>query len=579
MKLTRPMSLAYLLLTLSAAGAALAKDIYVSPTGSDSNPGTKAAAPLRTIAAASGMASAGDTVHLAPGQYSEAIVPANSGSAGQPITYSGAGQAVITNVKVGILVSSKSYIVFDGITVDGQNSGADANVRTFAAVQNSRNITIRHAVFRHASDWAGVDISASYSADGRYYAYTSKDTWQNGSTSNITIEDSTLDDIGNYINAYGDMVLVGVGTSHVLIQRNTMTHGGHDLVELDGDYGVLQNNILNNTYADTVGGDTGYRSVELQGSYNLIQGNFMTHARRGGQGRVPPLASIRGQQNIFRQNVVSDSIGEASETWCGNVQPPVQNARIYNNTFQKFGSAVYALWAFSGCPALGHMAFVNNVVADSRLNPGSLPWAQHNNNLPDADLYFAVAGGTGVMDMGLGPTAQSVVRGNLFSPGGGGPAYVILAGAGGRISLSAAATKYPQLFSGNIEAKPAFMASQPAGAADFRLAPGSPGLNAGVFLTTVVGSGSGSRLVVKDSLYFSDGNGVVAGDTIQLQGSSQTVTITGIDRGGNALSLSAPVTFSDGQGVALPYTGSAPDIGAGAVTLQPSTPKNFSIHH
>ena len=108
-------------------------------------------------------------------------------------------------------------------------------------------------------------------------------------------------------------------------------------------------------------------------------------------------------------------------------------------------------------------------------------------------------------------------------------------------------------------------------AADFRLAPGGPGLGAGVFLTQVAGSGTSSRIVEIDSS--SDGNGVTAGDTIELQGSKQTAVIVGIDRPSNALSQSAALTLTDGQGVALPCAGAASDIGSGAVAVQPSASK------
>ncbi len=576
MNLSRMMHLSLGLLALGVAGAASANDIYVSPSGDDSSSGSSAAAPLRTIAAASSRAAAGDTVHLAAGQYSETVVPAASGTAGAPITYSGSGQAVISNVQVGILVSSKAYIVLDGISVNGQSSAPNATVRTFAVVQNSNHITIRNAVFRHAGDWAGVDISSYFSADGRYYAYIPKGSWQLGSTSNVTIEDSTLDDVGNYASAYGDVVQVGPGTSHILIQRNTITHGGHDLVEFDSDFGVLQNNTLNNSYSDVVGGDTGYRSIEVQGSFNVIQGNLLTGARQGGQARVPPLASVRGNSNIVRQNVFSNGIAQGEVTWCGTGQTPVMNERIYNNTMYRLGSAALSMWAYTGCTTIGNLVFANNLVVQSRIAPGTLSWAQHGATLPDADLFFSVTGGSGVVDVGLGPTAQSVVKGNLFLPSAGGPAYVIT-GVDGRITLAAAAAKYPQYFSGNVEARAAFIVAQPLAAADFRLAPGSPGTSGGVFLTQVAGGGTANRLVVKDSTYFSDGNGVTAGDTIQLQGSTQIATIVGIDRNSNTLSLSGTLTFTDGQGVALPYSGAAPDIGSGAVTVQPSSPRNFGI--
>ena len=59
---------------------------YVAPSGNDNNPGT-AAYPWRTIQKAAGTLVAGDTVYVRAGVYHEQVVPQNSGSAGQPITY------------------------------------------------------------------------------------------------------------------------------------------------------------------------------------------------------------------------------------------------------------------------------------------------------------------------------------------------------------------------------------------------------------------------------------------------------------------------------------------------------------
>jgi hypothetical protein len=575
-----------MLLVISLCGASVssAKEIFVSPKGDNGNSGSSSTSALATIAAASARAAAGDTVYLLPGTYSESLIPVSSGTASAPITYKsyGPGAAVISNVHVAILISSQSYITIDGINVSGGNPSPQATVDTFVVVQNANHILVRNGTFQYANGWAGIDISALYLPNGNYYATVPKASMVTGATSYVTIRDNIIDSVGTYAAVYGDVIQVGAGTQRVLVQGNTMTHGGHDLVEFDSDYGVLQSNVLNASFADTVGGDTGYRSIEVQGSFNVIQGNFMEHARQGGQGRVPPLASVRGQQNIFRQNVLTDGIGEGVETWCSDVQPAVEGVHIYNNTVQKIGAAGYAVWAYTGCPVMGYLAFVNNIVADSRIAPGVPSWARSGVNLPDADIFFAVSGGNGGQAMGLGPTAQSVVKGNLFAPKNGGPAYVTLLGTDGRIPMSVAATRYPQLFSGNVESRPVFVKAQPTNAADFQLQPGSPGLGSGVFLTNVIGSGTSNRLVVQDSLYFSDGNNLIPGDTIQLQGTSQTVQIVSIDRSSNALVLSSAVAFKDGQGVALPYSGTAPDIGAGAgvaAPVRPSPPLQLTITH
>ena len=53
---------------------------------------------------------------------------------------------------------------------------------------------------------------------------------------------------------------------------------------------------------------------------------------------------------------------------------------------------------------------------------------------------------------------------------------------------------------------------------DLRLQSNSPCIDNGAFLTTIIGSGTGTNFVVADAGFFFDGYGVVPGDTIQLQG-------------------------------------------------------------
>ena len=80
-------------------------------------------------------------------------------------------------------MSSKAYIVLDGISVNGQNSSPNSTVRSFAVVQNSNHITIRNVVFRHAGDWAGVDISPYLSTERTLLRIRAEGRWQQGSPS------------------------------------------------------------------------------------------------------------------------------------------------------------------------------------------------------------------------------------------------------------------------------------------------------------------------------------------------------------------------------------------------------------
>ncbi|MFC2113548.1 right-handed parallel beta-helix repeat-containing protein [Bacteroidota bacterium] len=62
------------------------KEIYVSPYGDDSNPGTLKK-PFLSLSQAASVAQAGSTVIIREGVYKEILRPANSGSEGQPIVF------------------------------------------------------------------------------------------------------------------------------------------------------------------------------------------------------------------------------------------------------------------------------------------------------------------------------------------------------------------------------------------------------------------------------------------------------------------------------------------------------------
>ncbi|AXT60537.1 T9SS C-terminal target domain-containing protein [Aquimarina sp. AD10] len=77
------------LLLLSAvllSFTSVAKEIYVSKTGDDSNAGTKEN-PFETIGKAASVAVAGDVIFIRQGTYEETLRPANSGTAGNPIVF------------------------------------------------------------------------------------------------------------------------------------------------------------------------------------------------------------------------------------------------------------------------------------------------------------------------------------------------------------------------------------------------------------------------------------------------------------------------------------------------------------
>jgi hypothetical protein len=101
--------------------------LYVAPTGNDSNDGSQGA-PFQTIQKALDEAQPGTTINLAPGEYREEIATQRDGQPGAPITLKGpetgqdkAGRYQATVYGTGRVVSvDHSYHVFEGFTIDGE---------------------------------------------------------------------------------------------------------------------------------------------------------------------------------------------------------------------------------------------------------------------------------------------------------------------------------------------------------------------------------------------------------------------------------------------------------------------------
>jgi hypothetical protein len=99
---------------------------------------------------------------------------------------------------------------------------------------------------------------------------------------------------------------------------------------------------------------------------------------------------------------------------------------------------------------------------------------------------------------------------------------------------------------------------------DLHLKADSPMIDRGGPLTTARSAGEGTTMPVDDVLWFSDGFTIPGekGDEIQLLGTTDTARVVRIDYKARALVLDHPLTWKAGQGVALKFTGRAPDMGA-----------------
>jgi hypothetical protein len=116
----------------------IATNYYVGGTGaSDTNPGT-ISQPFATIGKAAAVAVAGDVVNIRTGTYRETIIPANSGTPGNPIIFQPDGAAIVTIS--GADIADGGWSVYNGniyqktisLPVNGYNDHATSNTLLMA---------------------------------------------------------------------------------------------------------------------------------------------------------------------------------------------------------------------------------------------------------------------------------------------------------------------------------------------------------------------------------------------------------------------------------------------------------------
>jgi hypothetical protein len=518
---------------------------WVSPTGaaawaacSDDSPLDGAAACSMDTANAS--VAAGDLVYLRAGSYAVGIAPAASGAAAGRIRFKGYSgeKATISGVASGITVAGLSYVTIDDVDVDGADS--------FADLRTADHVWIVNCTLVNSTDTGGWPMGVKMTDDAQY-------NWLGGNTIGQVGYMTDNDDIGGVINV-GDWANPNDTTAYNLIENNLFYHGGHHILEIAAKYNVFRNNTFHNENwtacpRPETGNLCGNRDVgmyddSLDGYWNLLEGNRFAFAgasiddATGSTG-----ASVRSPHTIARRNsfYLNDGPGLGLYT-DGTGTYDARYGHVYQNVF--FHNAISPL-------SLGDLRYTFGVVFDNVF--GDDPPIPITDVALANNLFYSAIGGD-IFFYYTDPAAQAV-HGNYYALASG-------SDASGMID--------PAMPADNVQssADPLFVSASAAqtvgniGAFDFHLQPGSPAIDAGVFLTTTVGAGSGTTMLVADAGFFIDGFGIVDGDRIQLEGQTDTARIVAVDYGANQLTLDASLSWTAGQGVSLPYAGAAPDIGA-----------------
>ncbi len=468
---------------------------------------------FRTFAGAAAAVGPGDVVYVRAGTYDEPLAPGTSGEDGRPIVWAAyPGESpVLTGdwSPATIRLDGVAWQVFDGLRVE------DAR---WLEAQAAHHNVVRNCVF--------VDTPAT------------------GTTGNVRFVSSDFNRIeGNTITGGQDNLLL-IDSDRNVVQGNTIAEGGHSLLGIRcGDFNVVRGNRFANTLQKAgevydCGADTSAVPHDFASTtHNLFEDNRFVETDRyystsGGNG-----IQYAGQDGILRRNVfVNANVGLGMQVYDDEALHNERN-RVYHNVF--WGNACAGI-SLSGGGQVDNL-FRNNVLA------GNHGWAGDCAGEGPGQLLYR------------DPVAGYEFRRNVLWAGAVG-AEVIQEEFGTGSTLAAFQMAHAARFADNLELDPVFV--DPVGG-DFSPSAGSGLVDAGSFLAAAVGTGSGVDLPVDDARWFFDGHGIPGedGDAVRLAGSDATARVVAIDYDANVLTLDAPLSWADGQGVSPAWQGAAPDLG------------------
>lgn len=515
---------------------------YVATNGSDANPGTEAQ-PWLTIQRAVKNGSVyrvpGDTVLIRGGTYYgntngidlNQAAGATNGTSENPImvaAYPGETPVIAntTSPYRGVLIKNLQWFVFDGITF--------SNCYQSVWAENCTNFVFKNCTFgwkpSGSSGYANVQLWGNSQrhtfSNCLFYGWGLVTTNCNDDGVSISIGDETLDSPMWYN----------------LVVSNRFFYGGHDHFQLNSAYNVIRGNLFVNApwmptnatcnqlqginpdepnYYGAFGnrhtkpGDAGASQVDMR---NVFEGNTFLYTGPPPDDDGAFGIELGTRRSIYRFNTIAFSLAAGIFfNTSGTTSRSTSNA-VYGNVL--YGNGLSHRYGGEGMKAFSY-----------GLSMSTFEGRRTNNLVVNNIIWRNLPGN-------IDPNILTYQRFRAnFTNDAADPLFVSTNGIGYVYDA------------GNLP--------------NFRLKAESPCIDAGEFLATITSaSGSGTSFVVDNSLYFSDGNQIVEGDTIQLEGQTATAVVTANDFEAGTLTFTPALTWTNGQGVSLQYSGSAPDFGA-----------------
>ena len=467
-----------------------------------------------TIQACADAAAPGDSCVVFPGSYDERVTPPTSGTAGHLITFRASGAAVVR----GFDLSGRSYLRVAAFEITTQGMTSDGVAALFLEASDHVEIAGNHV---HDTD--GGTCVRLRDVDGL-------------PSNDVVVRDNVLSRCAGPA-ASGGGIGVAVFGDRNLVEHNDISHLADDYTRVTGgERNVLRNNCFHdNTLSDAPGSTAHIDGMQnwcsdggLRTRYLLVEGNRMLASPSPDTHFViyQDYGACGNGDFLVRHNLVHE---------CGDY-PQIHDAgtervRLYRNTFATTSAAQsprpWESVGFSGDSPGG--ALVANVFVDA-VRDGAGVYYVDATSLPGFVAHHNLAYNTD-----CGATCS------FIDP--------ILSEVGAVLGLD-----------------PNF-----AGLGDFHLAPGSPAIDAGGWLTTVAAAdaGSGTTLLLDDAGFFQDGWAGTDPDWIAVGTAAVLARILSIDYAANAVTLASDIARAPGDVVALARLsdgtevlhGPAPDIG------------------
>ena len=567
-------------LVLVCGPNAAAVTYYVTSTGSDNNLGTSQALSWRTIAKANVSLMPGDTVFIGAGTYGDQIRPVRSGTGpAARINYTAMGDGYVTLTAIGstskgsaedvgaIALGGRSFVLVDGVK---QLIRALPGQRAYIALGNFNNAqyNVINSVY--------LDGSTQTAKGSHVFLFNYLYGIEAESKYNVLSNSYLAGRIGSNTQYTEDTIHVAANAHHNLIDGNTILNARHVVLKVgtttssSPHHNVIRNNIIRNSE------HTALELYSNPGPYsNVIEGNYISAS--GGKPVEPSTTNpgmaleYSGSESIFRYNVITkggaadndnESLGGLVMSVGGGGSRQTLYNRFYNNTIVKHSGVPLGVLDFGTVPNLtiGQGAFINNFIYGAGSpKTGNLLVLYWDGNQATNDYFIR-----NVFGNPLGNQQDKIIRTKI-----------------GEFSVGDATNKFRKSIDPSFESLSRLansFDSQP-GFVDylgdnFKLAVSSKHIDAGAPLTqvTAADTGTGTTLVVEDTRFFQDGNGVpsVAGDWIAVGDVANIVQISNVNHANHSISLTKPIPRKKGDAVWLfarsngerVLYGTGPEIGA-----------------